>query len=214
MSSDTETLDESTDSMSQVEGCTRSILAVTVSSPLTSSAGDSHVRTSVLPETALDLTENAAASGLRWFDSFASYAPDSSSWRTSQVCWIEGWALFSETWPRVGMTLNGRAFQLDDQWATTEPECLLWPTLCARDYRSGATPTRSALMRRVSSRGNDLPASLRVSIPDKSGLIDPYWAEEYMGFPVGWTELNRSVTASSRKSRSASSSVSRTRKPK
>jgi hypothetical protein len=60
-----------------------------------------------------------------------------------------------------------------------------------RDFRSGSTPTRTALMKRVSSRGNDLPAFLRLLFPERSGLIDPCWAEEYMGYPAGHTALPR-----------------------
>jgi hypothetical protein len=174
-----------------------------------SSVEDFPARTSVSREMAPACPESVQDSGGRWFTPFAWFDRSTQSWRTWQRCYLAGWALFSGTWPKQGMTRNGIAFQPDGQWGTTESASALWPTLCARDFRSGATPTRSALMRRISSRGNDLPAYLRLSIQNKSGLIDPFWAEEYMGFPAGWTELNHSATASSRKSRSGSSGKSK-----
>lgn len=169
-------------------------------------------RTSVSLAMAPGLPESVQGSGGQWFIPFAWFDPTTRSWRTWQLCFLAGWAMFSETWPKSGMTRNGIAYRPAEEWDTSEREFSLWPTLCARDYRSGAAPTRTALMRRVSSRGNDLPAFLRLLIPDKSGLIDPSWAEEYMGFPAEWTALDRSATASSRKSRSGSSSASKTRK--
>ena len=41
-----------------------------------------------------------------------NYDPNTSSWRTSQRCLLEGWGRFSETWPRSGMTVNGIAYRL------------------------------------------------------------------------------------------------------
>lgn len=76
----------------------------------------------------------------------------------------------------------------------------LLPTLCARGYRGGATPERTELMRQDSARGLDLPSELRQHFPETTGLINPSWAEGFMGFPIGWTDLNPSETASSPKS--------------
>jgi hypothetical protein len=44
-------------------------------------------------------------------ESFAQYDPDSSCWRTSQISLLTGWEQFSESWPRQGMTQNGRAYE-------------------------------------------------------------------------------------------------------
>lgn len=43
---------------------------------------------------------------------FASYDPDSSSWKTSGVISLWDSTAFSETWPSSGMTRGGYAFQL------------------------------------------------------------------------------------------------------
>ena len=45
-------------------------------------------------------------------DLLANFDPNSSSWRTSQACLVEGWTLFSESWPRSGTMQNGIAYRL------------------------------------------------------------------------------------------------------
>jgi len=42
---------------------------------------------------------------------FAWYDQQSRSWRTWQRCLVEGWATFSGTWPRSGMTRSGIAYR-------------------------------------------------------------------------------------------------------
>ena len=82
-----------------------------MSNPLTSSAGDSHAKTSPLPESKQALTENAAASGLSTLDAFAHFDHATSSWRTYQVCLLtQQWDEFLETWPPSGTMQNGRCF--------------------------------------------------------------------------------------------------------
>lgn len=88
----------------------------------------------------------------------------------------------------------------------------LLPTLCARDYRGVAPPLRTAAMRQNSKRGLDLPTHLRQMNPDSTGSINPSWAEGYMGYPIGHTELRRSEMPSSRKSQK--SLVAQSCKPK
>jgi hypothetical protein len=70
------------------------------------------------------------------------------------------------------------------------------PTLTAHDYRGGCTPERTARMHESSARGIDLPSTIRQAHPETTGIINPSWAEGYMGFPIGWTELNDSGTPS------------------
>lgn len=43
-------------------------------------------------------------------ESFAWYDQDSLSWKTYQQSFLTDWTPFSESWPRQGMTRNGRAF--------------------------------------------------------------------------------------------------------
>ena len=81
-------------------------------SPLsTSSAADSPARISATPASAPESTESAADFGASTRESFASYDPASSSWKTSQLCLDGELSEFSETWPRAGMTRSGKAFE-------------------------------------------------------------------------------------------------------
>ncbi|SRR5579885_493542 len=96
---------------------------------LTSSAEDSPVRTSPMPGSEPESTGNARDCGASLPASFASYDPATSSWRTSQLCLDGEWSVFSETWPRAGMTRSGRAFELPTLvHPTEESESGLWPT--------------------------------------------------------------------------------------
>lgn len=78
----------------------------------TLSAADSPARTSALPARAPVLLASEADYGASLRESLATFDRDSSSWRTSQLCLVEGTARFLETWPRSGMTLSGTAFRL------------------------------------------------------------------------------------------------------
>ena len=68
---------------------------------------------------------------------FASYDPDTSSWRTSQgSLWEAGWTPYSETWPSSGMTRNGRAFRRQPLVPRTSVTGSgSWPTPRERDYK-------------------------------------------------------------------------------
>jgi hypothetical protein len=78
----------------------------------TSSAADSPAKTSPTPARGQDSTGHARVFGRSTPDSFASYDPGTSSWRTSQLSLLEEWSEFSGTWPRSGMTRNGTAYLL------------------------------------------------------------------------------------------------------
>lgn|SRR5690348_2920208 len=190
-----------------------------------SSVVDSPVRTLVTQANAPDLPAAVPVSGHGYAVPFAWFDQSTQSWRTWQRCWEMGWALYSETWPRSGMTRNGIAYQLPtlvqsmkgiesgllptltlngnynrkgaskssgDGLITVLKRML--PTLTAHDWRGGAKPERTERMWETSRRGCDLPSALRILYPDTTGSINPSWAEGYMGYPIGWTELNHSET--------------------
>lgn len=77
--------------------------------PLMSSAEASPARTSAQPETERDWLASAAGYGQRSPVWLANFDRDTSSWRTSQHCLVEGLEVFSETWPRSGTMLAGTA---------------------------------------------------------------------------------------------------------
>jgi DNA (cytosine-5)-methyltransferase 1 len=150
--------------------------------------------------------------------------PDTSSWRTSQVCLDGDLATFSGTWPRSGMTRSGTAFRLSPSVPLT------------REIASGSwpTPTRSDALGGPGNQGRQGGMNLRTAVvcfptpvADDTGHrtthyaqggtalsmvaggpLNPPWVEWLMGFPIGWTELPPSETPSSRRSRSGSAGES------
>lgn len=102
---------------------------------------------------------------------------------------------FSGTWPRAGLMLSGIAYRRP---------CLV-PASFVTAFSSWAPPRRYTTMtasrRGVSfdpnakSRGGGgrrLETDLREL--GCSGPINPNWAEPFMGFPVGWTDIGPSET--------------------
>ena len=171
--------------------CERSRRKATTAS--ISSAEDSHAKTSATPEQNKDSQASAAGCGVSSPGSLASYDPDTSSWRTSQRCFIEGWAQFSETWPRSGLIRSGIAFRLPQLvHLSSATGSGLLPTLVAGDSRGGRNGTAKG---RSLSDGMTLTDWLWVNVG--LGMLDPGSAEQIMGFPTGWTALDASETPSS-----------------
>lgn len=111
---------------------------------LTSLAVDSPAKTLAMPASEQESTANAAVFGPNMRESFGSYDRVTSSWRTSQLCLDGEWSVFSETWPRAGMTRNGKAYELPTlALRTEESEFGLWPTPRASEFdgRGGANRT-------------------------------------------------------------------------
>jgi hypothetical protein len=95
----------------------------------TSSAEASPARTSATPARAPGSTERARVFGQSTPAWLASFDPDTSSWRTSQLSLLGGLDEFSGTWPRSGMTRSGTAFQLQPLAPlTAETDSGLLPT--------------------------------------------------------------------------------------
>lgn len=161
-------------------------------SPLTSLLGDSLVNQLALQESVLD-QETSGGYGPTSFDSLAYLGPNGLSWKMFQGYLLPELEACLEIWPRSGMTRNGIAYQRPTLALNTkDSEYSLLPTLCARDYRYGSKRERTDRMRVTSSRGLDLPAELRYR--GWNVAVRPDGAETFMGFPVGWTELDPSET--------------------
>jgi hypothetical protein len=178
---------------------------------LTQSAAGSPVKTSVWQEKERALPASAAAYGQSTPDLLANYDHDTSSWRTSQHCLVEGLTVYAETWPRSGMMRNGTAYQLPPLVRLTDetgygllatpttkanqlapsmmkhPGCRAWwPTPSAEDNRDRGNLSMPCIQRRA-SLGKQLMLSMVVS-PD-NGQLNPTWVEWLMGFPLEWTAL-------------------------
>ena len=145
----------------------------------------------------------------------------------------DGLAVFSETWPRSGTMRNGTAFQLQPLVPLTSEIGLgLLPTPRKNDSQKRGSfdihnlrngfpaavkrlflPTLGKNEPKGSSRkrfrdsehfrGAKMSEGLRISESDPI-YLHPSFAEAVMGFPIGWTELERQATPSSRKSRKSS----------
>jgi len=107
--------------------------------PLTSSPAASRAKTFPLLESgAAWVKEPVPVSGPKSSDLLASYDRNTSSWRTSQHCFLaqangeaDGLAEFSETWPSAGMMRNGKTYRRQP-WALPIAASVsgLWPTPC------------------------------------------------------------------------------------
>src|SRR5205823_3553625 len=78
----------------------------------------------------------------------------------------------------------------------------MWPTPTSRDWKDGrkpydrkkdGTPTQDTPKRVLAANGETA-----------NGVLNPTWVEWLMGFPLGWTDLEASVTPSSPKSQNSS----------
>ena len=180
---------------------------------LTLSAGGSRARISASRGSRLGLTEIEAASGRRSCDLLATYDPNTSSWRTSQICLVaqasnqaDGSAAFSQTWPRSGLMRNGSAFRrpplVDISLATEFGSLPRVPRPVACDGK-GAGRLRWG---RINGGGMNLRDWCAWQL---SMAYPPVHLGEYlMGFPIDWTALPQSATPSSRRSRKSSAAPS------
>jgi len=159
--------------------------------PWTSSAEGSPAKISALQARAQDLRGNGRAYGENTPELLARFDPASSSWKTSQHCFIEGLATFSGTWPRSGMMRSGIAFQLLPLAPLTRGTGSgLLPTPNARDYRDW------------SRTGAFLAARLRHSPSISTHYLArgvhwtwiPHLYERAMGFPEMHTALKPLAT--------------------
>jgi hypothetical protein len=147
-------------------------------------------RTSALPAPELELMESGLACGPTWRASLARFDPASSMWKTAQLSLLGDSTGSSVTWPRSGMTAAGQCWELT----------LSAPTIVARD--SGLLPTLTANdckpagrvevleYRQPKRRTTVMRLRAAVTEPHQIGLpVNPTWAEWFMGWPLGWTDL-------------------------
>lgn len=79
---------------------------------------------------------------------FASFDPDSLSWKTLQLSLLEDSETFSQTWPRAGMTQSGIAYQRQPSVPLTDViASSSLPTPSATDYGSNQSPSDGAAVR-------------------------------------------------------------------
>jgi hypothetical protein len=175
----------------------------------TSSAADSHARTSASLGEAPDSQESGPASGGKCTESFAKWDPSSSSWKTLQPSLTGASMPFLGRWPTSGLMRSGAAYPRkplerhigasgSGLWPTPTAKgnynkaglskksgdglataVKRWPTPMARDWRSGKV-SKSTLTK------NSRPLNEAVQGSD-GGPLNPTWVEWLMGWPLGWT---------------------------
>lgn len=92
-----------------------------------------------------DLLASAADYGSSSPVLLARFNPDTLSWKTSQLCLVEGLETFSEPWPRSGMMRSGTAYQLAPLAPLTDEIASgYWPTPTVVYTREDWTPERIA----------------------------------------------------------------------
>ncbi len=154
--------------------------------PLTEYAAVSHAKTLALQERGGGLLESEADYSLKSPVLLANFDLDSLSWRTSARCFVEGWMPFSEPWPRSGMMQSGTVYQLPTLASLTDATGFgLLPTLGKNEPKGAG---RMRFRGSTEFRGAKMSEGLRTG-PDDPIYLHPAFAEEVMGFPIGWTEL-------------------------
>ena len=132
----------------------------------------------------------------------AKLDPATSSWKTSQLCLVEGLATFSQTWPRSGLMRSGIAYQLPPlDCRTNAIECGLLPTVtvCGNYNRVGASATSGD--------------GVATAVKRLTGFFPAAeFCEVLMGFPPGWTALSAPAMPLRRKSQNSSGAQSRKRR--
>jgi hypothetical protein len=168
--------------------------------PLTSSRAGSHAKTYQLPAISGGLTrELVQGCGQKSFVSLASYDPNSSLWRTSQIC-LEalvsgqagGLAEFSVTWPNAGMMRNGETYQLGQlDCLTAESVSGLLPTPLKSDLQASFS---KATVRKVMKRAKQEHLCYRPIMMGWDRLMTVTLYERVMGFPPLWVASMLSET--------------------
>ena len=156
----------------------------------------------------------------KYCESLTWYDQDTSSWKTFQQSLVTDWEQFSETWPRWGLMLDGVAYRLqvsEPAMQETDGGSLPMLTVCGNYNRKGASKTSgdglitALLKRRKFPTLNAVQGNCVGRLDELGGsgnpfrgldvgrlLLNPSFAEEFMGFPIGGSELKDSETRKSR----------------
>ena len=171
---------------------------------LTLCAVGSHAKGSVTSVQKQGCTINEADCGQSSLELLAKFDRDSLSWKTCPQSQNEDCCEFSETLPRSGTMRNGRLFRRPPLVQSTSVRgSSLWPTLKAKeDGRSPEAWAKARLrgyeVRKAKGTSSGGPASekgslavyLRMIEGVSTGIVNPQWADWYMGFPEDWTETS------------------------
>src|SRR3990167_1414321 len=139
--------------------------------------------------------EREVASGHTSTEPFLYYDPVTSSWKTYQRCFFEGWDEFSETFPKSGTMRSGRLYLRTASVPHMNGcEHSLWPTPRASDTFDNKMKRIS--LERVYHNRTDVDSPKRggvrpceVSQAEFSIVPTEEFQEWLMGYPIGWTDV-------------------------
>jgi len=162
-------------------------------------------------------------SGLSSSDWFARYDPEASSWRTSQVSFMEELNTYSATWPRAGSLRNGQVSERQTlvrpiagsgflSWPTSNArdwkgasglpgqfdlpgEAERWATPTGRDYKDGDGTANVPTNALLGLQAPRTPMPGNKSMNNTSRRLNPLFVEWLMGWPQGWLELTGSASS-------------------
>jgi hypothetical protein len=172
-------------------------------------------KTSALPDQAKGLAESVQGFGSRCLGLFAKFDHDLCLWRTPQRSFLADLELYSETWPRWGLMLNGECWeQTTWEHVTNVTASGLLPTPTVHGNNNApkqgtkrgtglATavrmfPTATATAHKGWSKNHnradtddriDYTIEREAALNGQTGRLNPTWVEWLMGWPLGWTEL-------------------------
>ncbi len=110
-----------------------------------------------MPEKEQDSPESAPVSGTSSRESLARWDRATSSWRTSQLCLLEGSTPFSERWPTSGTMRSGQLYARPTWAPRTDASASSsshgWPTPQSHDAVGGNTPAQVLAMRERTGAG-------------------------------------------------------------
>lgn len=145
-----------------------------------------------MPERAWALAAKEAVFGLKPIGWLATYSRSSRSWRTSQHSLSGDLTEFSATWPRAGLMRGGIVYALRPlviHMHETVSGLLPTPRHC--DGKKGSGQRKNG----GGSYGLGHWVARRLGLKQQTTTkFDPSLSELLMGYPIGWTELDRSET--------------------
>lgn len=168
----------------------------------TSSQAASHA--SLFPAQEREMEDQTTAiSGRKCLELYELSSPHGSSLKTCVGFLVLRTGWFSSKcaliWKNQVTRSSRLLFLLSPLMRTTGAiDCGLLPTLLAGDWRAPFTD-RSAAFEERKKRFEGVNLVEHFQRMGQVGYINPPWAEEFMQFPAGWTELEPSETPSSPK---------------
>lgn len=170
-----------------------------------SSAADSPVRISPRLALAPDWMVNVLGSGASSIGSFASYDPDTRSWKMSPPWCAAGYQGSAGTWPKSGTTRSGACWELMPLGRRSIVSASGWWLTPTRHDWKGQSGLGNR--RRRGRNGRLHVANLCDQIVDtgRQDLVRSYTFREWlMGLPIGHTDLLPLRMPWSHKSRNSS----------